>query len=473
MQSDLQAGLWLRCFAVVALSLFMSWLLNQYVYPAFVEVCAPAREVATVGTSMGALATAFISLWRPKWIARMRYMKIALVLFGFGALFVIAGVVFENASLLVCASFIANAARASLVSSSFVVLVALGARQAATCIACAFVAAYVARAVGAILPEAVGVALWIVIPFLIARCAWVNVADVANRIGKYPAASALALTEPRSFLPYGHIVFVAFFIFELASGFSLTFNAYAGVPLFTMWPLLPLAIIAMQAVARREAGPSDALYMCAALLIVSGLLSLTVPPLRQTQIANGLLSAGSDCFNVLAYYVIAVLGRRNTLQSLAVSSWGHFLLTLGTLLGTSLGYSFTEWANRGGDGADLIAAIAVFLFVAFNMMAMRKFSFEGVIQSIEQVPDSVREKAQGDDGTDGAVARTAKRFGLTAREAEVLSYLARGRNVPFIEEELVISRNTIKTHIKHIYQKLNVHSQQELIDLIEIDRAKG
>ena len=48
-----------------------------------------------------------------------------------------------------------------------------------------------------------------------------------------------------------------------------------------------------------------------------------------------------------------------------------------------------------------------------------------------------------------------------------MSLLARGRNVPFIEEELIISRNTIKTHVKHIYQKLDVHSQQELIDLVE------
>ena len=37
----------------------------------------------------------------------------------------------------------------------------------------------------------------------------------------------------------------------------------------------------------------------------------------------------------------------------------------------------------------------------------------------------------------------------------------------FIEQELVLSYNTVKTHIKHIYQKLGVHSRQELLDLIE------
>ena len=31
----------------------------------------------------------------------------------------------------------------------------------------------------------------------------------------------------------------------------------------------------------------------------------------------------------------------------------------------------------------------------------------------------------------------------------------------------VVSRNTVTSHIKHIYAKLGVHSQQELIDLVE------
>lgn len=34
-------------------------------------------------------------------------------------------------------------------------------------------------------------------------------------------------------------------------------------------------------------------------------------------------------------------------------------------------------------------------------------------------------------------------------------------------EHYVISRNTVKSHIKHIYSKLDVHWQQELIDMVE------
>ncbi|MEI3376972.1 MAG: helix-turn-helix transcriptional regulator [Coriobacteriales bacterium] len=61
----------------------------------------------------------------------------------------------------------------------------------------------------------------------------------------------------------------------------------------------------------------------------------------------------------------------------------------------------------------------------------------------------------------------ASSHGLTPREAEVLVLLSRGRNAAYIEEELVVSSNTVKSHMLNIYRKLGVHSQQELISLVE------
>ncbi len=49
----------------------------------------------------------------------------------------------------------------------------------------------------------------------------------------------------------------------------------------------------------------------------------------------------------------------------------------------------------------------------------------------------------------------------------MLTLLARGRTSPIIQEKLVVSQNTVRTHVRHIYAKLNVHSQQELINLVD------
>ena len=61
----------------------------------------------------------------------------------------------------------------------------------------------------------------------------------------------------------------------------------------------------------------------------------------------------------------------------------------------------------------------------------------------------------------------ADRYLLSRREAEVLFLLAKGRNAAFIQEKLFISEGTARTHMRHIYAKLNVHSQKELMDLVE------
>ena len=61
---------------------------------------------------------------------------------------------------------------------------------------------------------------------------------------------------------------------------------------------------------------------------------------------------------------------------------------------------------------------------------------------------------------------------LTEREAEVLCYLARGRDVPAIAEKMLVSKDTVKVHMKGIYRKLDVHTRQELIDLIERDEVR-
>lgn len=58
-------------------------------------------------------------------------------------------------------------------------------------------------------------------------------------------------------------------------------------------------------------------------------------------------------------------------------------------------------------------------------------------------------------------------YGLTARQQQVFTYLARGRNAQFIADELYISLPTAKSHIYNIYNKLGVHSRQELLNLID------
>lgn len=62
----------------------------------------------------------------------------------------------------------------------------------------------------------------------------------------------------------------------------------------------------------------------------------------------------------------------------------------------------------------------------------------------------------------GRCAELGAANGLTRREADVLTLLAKGRSKGFIAEELCISENTVRGHARHIYAKLGVHSKDEL-----------
>ncbi len=72
-----------------------------------------------------------------------------------------------------------------------------------------------------------------------------------------------------------------------------------------------------------------------------------------------------------------------------------------------------------------------------------------------------------------AVTALAATHRLTPRETEVFALLAQGRSIPYIRDELIISRETAATHAKHIYAKLGVHSRQELIDLVQKQEAEN
>ena len=63
--------------------------------------------------------------------------------------------------------------------------------------------------------------------------------------------------------------------------------------------------------------------------------------------------------------------------------------------------------------------------------------------------------------------KAAEEYGLSNRETEILLFLAKGRNAQFISEQLNISAYTAKTHVYHIYQKMGVNSQQELITIVD------
>jgi PAS domain S-box-containing protein len=62
---------------------------------------------------------------------------------------------------------------------------------------------------------------------------------------------------------------------------------------------------------------------------------------------------------------------------------------------------------------------------------------------------------------------------LTPRQSEVLRLLEHGRSTNQIAEELHLSRETVRNHIRHILQALGVHSRLEAVALARQEHLAG
>lgn len=78
------------------------------------------------------------------------------------------------------------------------------------------------------------------------------------------------------------------------------------------------------------------------------------------------------------------------------------------------------------------------------------------------------------DPFEAACDEVANRYLLSRRQREVLRMLARGHNAAYVQDKLCITQSTAKSHIYNIYRKLDIHTQHELLAMVEeeLERAR-
>lgn len=157
---------------------------------------------------------------------------------------------------------------------------------------------------------------------------------------------------------------------------------------------------------------------------------------------------------------------------LAVVSQGEFsplfsmgmsitLVAITALLGRALANSGLTEVQRGNILSAISTAYFIYLLVtpALQLWRTRRASRE----------DSEIGGQQGDRQNESLVQdcdALAAAYGLSRREHEILDYLSRGYNSPYIAKALVISESTVRSHIKSIYQKTGVSSRMNLLETI-------
>ena len=546
-------GMLACAFAYAALKLVGS-MTNGYLYPLVATTGGWIREISTLVTAATFLVITAVAYRKPQIVRAPALVALACAFTLAAIAFVGAGLSTHSVALLSLGIFCRSISRALTLCLFALCLVQLeSGKQVSFAIALGlFIFSVLDLFRGVIGTPLNAILLLGAAQIIVAVWAMKPASRVLDVTSAGDSVDDLKLADPTAFLPVFHGVFVCILLFSAASGFALTFNEVASAPptLLANTPLLALLLLFLLLSwgNKRE----DVLFTLSVLIVMAGFL--TTPLSFNETFANTsstLLRFGEQCFDVLAWTVIATIGRRNVYGCLVSAGVMQIMSSIGTLIGAMSGHITNDFVTTDFFMATGFALTMVFAFFAFLWCGFRTFGFTDAIESVTTVSHpSSDEQGESDadagktamampsasgeepavrgqdaspalsaDGTatagnafaanaaagdvpasDGASIMDAVRaagtapsengpapeagtavpapnqldenctclsdeFGLTAREREVFVLLAHGRNGRYIMDHLVISRNTAKSHIKHIYSKLGVHSHQELIDL--------
>lgn len=147
--------------------------------------------------------------------------------------------------------------------------------------------------------------------------------------------------------------------------------------------------------------------------------------------------------------------------------------------GVLVGYSMTSILQAGthspaGETFDCLIMLGAFSLTSL-LVPRRDATLESKEGTLPANDDAAAHDAQVVttsyvDELDAVIEHRraiGRAHGLSNRETEIFLMLAQGRSRPYIRDSLYLSKNTVATHIRHIYEKLDIHSRQELIDLVE------
>lgn len=262
-------------------------------------------------------------------------------------------------------------------------------------------------------------------------------------------------------------------------------------------------IIATMAISKNESY-WDMIFRC--VLPAIALAVFCVPHLfgDYALLAGFFVIAGYICFETLMWFLIADLSQEFRLSPIFMFGLGRGLLELGSLIGSWLAQIPGDNTITGVFGnAEGALVLMLTLAVAYSLLPRRREvraivdpnhvikmpGFDALQTHIEkqQVEDEPQQETDGEEvgaAEVDAKIRAKGRFHarceeiadcymLSRRETEVMFLLAKGHNAAFIQDKLCISKSTAKTHINHIYRKLDIHTQQELLNMVEDHNLDG
>ncbi len=452
--------------AALALLVASTSFMNTAVFPLFDPIFTHARDFSVSATALALMALGFVAYRAPRLLTPASFIAGTFAFLAAGAGVMLAGLIFSHPATLTLGACLVGVGRAGATVLTGLALARLRLRFVALGISAAYGLQLATGVLAGAVPAAVGVGAFLLCPVAAAALTERPARIVLEHSHGREAPHDLAVTRPSSFLSPFSTLFVCLLLFHVAFGFALRFDEVDGVPRASALEALPALAVGAWVLLTRRPFPADLLAQVSALIVIAGFFLASDGSASFTRGAVTLLSAGNSLFDMTAWMALVAIAERNPLGAATTIAWGRGLSSLGSVLGAAAGTGVNHAIGADGHLVFLVVGTLMLVFAAYALIGLKRFTFTGAIEGIQPVGE--RDAATSPaERLEARCGELAAEFGLTPREAEVFAMLARGRNREYIEEALVVSRNTVKAHVKHIYAKLGIHSHQELIDLVE------
>lgn len=266
-------------------------------------------------------------------------------------------------------------------------------------------------------------------------------------------------TDSKWSFPWRPSLLLAVFAFAMTVSRSLSFQSNdAGM----LGMLIVSVVVLLFNVFAFERFDVRMLYKAAPPLMVSGALLIAFFD-GFDAIGNMLLNAGFSGFIILTLIVLSGISYNYGVTAIWLFGLTRVFRVLATV-GAAFGYT---WLSEAGlADPKVIGACVIVLVVTASMFLLtdRDFASSWGINPIRS--GSLTEADAFYQSVEGKCSVIGHRCGLTPREEEVLVLLAQDKTIAEIEQALFISNGTAKSHIRHIYAKLGLHSRKEVVDLV-------
>lgn len=206
--------------------------------------------------------------------------------------------------------------------------------------------------------------------------------------------------------------------------------------------------------------------------ILVGIAGFIAVPFLSMLGNNGLITgfaieAGYTAFDIITWTILAELAFATDKDAVTTFAPGRFMVHAAIVAGFAVAAFFLSNTMLSAYREALSTTVGYLLVVAEMLLLGENSALWMLVRSSTSSQDScITVDADGRQVglASRNLAQVAQRYGLTDRESDILRYLVMGRSRPRIAQILCISENTVNSHVQHIYRKLDVHGQQDLID---------